>query len=614
MSFQSLQKSETKRRDDSKNNGFSNKKNSNYKNNNCVEYFQINNKSNFNYSNITIQPKLKVSQPNDPLEREADRIADRIINNSSYFYENGLSNKYFTYKNIKKPKTLKISRKKNINNNFEISNNVTNEMRDIINSGGKYLDTSTKEFMESGLGYDFSRVRIHKNNTALNSAHAMNARAYTVGNHIIFGAGQYSPNTTEGKNLIAHELVHVIQQSNIHSRSQELQSDLSMINMLPDATSIHIFNQPIIARKPRRSATKGGSGNEVLLDNSILVQLYNLHGRRAHEMGITGRVSTIRSIMREFIKGHGQEAWEFMQKKFGIHVYPDPSTGVLAAQRRRAEARNMQMEEKWYKSNDARILAASYERRLPLSTADEAMAKRARKFGIKGVRWSKQMQPIKEGGPHQHPIPEPLRKKTPTKGGPAPTTPTKGGPAPTTPTKGGPAPTTPTKGGPAPTTPTKPPNIKGLITGYGKRMGGHIAAFGLGIALSILYSKLITSSIETQLQEHINRIFQEELTMNENREEINRLLHLGDELYDYPVYICMNFTLRTSEMIIPETHSRVPTIPIVYYDGLVIAPSIIRQYGSREEYLVDEVVKYLRFTITYTITNPKTDPQKIIKP
>src|SRR5665213_3706318 len=66
--------------------------------------------------------------------------------------------------------------------------------------------------MESGFGYDFSNVQVHNDSLAHLSSAEINALAYTHGNHIIFGKGQYQPQTSPGKKLMAHELVHVMQQ------------------------------------------------------------------------------------------------------------------------------------------------------------------------------------------------------------------------------------------------------------------------------------------------------------------------------------------------------------------------------------------------------------------
>lgn len=74
--------------------------------------------------------------------------------------------------------------------------------------GGQPLDTATRAFMKPRFGHDFSRVRIHADERAAESAQSINALAYTVGNDIVFGAGQYAPMTAMGQRLLAHELTH----------------------------------------------------------------------------------------------------------------------------------------------------------------------------------------------------------------------------------------------------------------------------------------------------------------------------------------------------------------------------------------------------------------------
>jgi hypothetical protein len=76
--------------------------------------------------------------------------------------------------------------------------------------------------MEGRFGYDLSPVRLHQDPEAAASAKDVNARAYTVGHHIVLGAGQYSPETLEGKRLLAHELTHVVQQSHAGNLLQRL--------------------------------------------------------------------------------------------------------------------------------------------------------------------------------------------------------------------------------------------------------------------------------------------------------------------------------------------------------------------------------------------------------
>jgi len=83
---------------------------------------------------------------------------------------------------------------------------------EVLNSPGQPLDSATSTFMESRFGHDFSQVRVHTDSYAARSARAIDARAYTVGRNIVFGAGQFLPGTQMGRQLLAHELTHVVQQ------------------------------------------------------------------------------------------------------------------------------------------------------------------------------------------------------------------------------------------------------------------------------------------------------------------------------------------------------------------------------------------------------------------
>jgi len=85
-------------------------------------------------------------------------------------------------------------------------------VHDVLRSPGRPLDDATRGFMESRFNHDFSGVRIHTDGRAAESARAVNALAYTVGNHVAFDTGQYAPGTSGGRGLVAHELAHVIQQ------------------------------------------------------------------------------------------------------------------------------------------------------------------------------------------------------------------------------------------------------------------------------------------------------------------------------------------------------------------------------------------------------------------
>jgi hypothetical protein len=85
-------------------------------------------------------------------------------------------------------------------------------VHEVLRSPGQPLDSATRSFMEPHFGHDFSQVRVHTDSRAAESARAVNVVAYTVGRDVVFGAGRYSPMTTAGQRLLAHELTHFVQQ------------------------------------------------------------------------------------------------------------------------------------------------------------------------------------------------------------------------------------------------------------------------------------------------------------------------------------------------------------------------------------------------------------------
>ncbi|MDQ6623370.1 MAG: DUF4157 domain-containing protein [Verrucomicrobiota bacterium] len=92
------------------------------------------------------------------------------------------------------------------------SDEVPAAVHETLGQSGQPLPSATRALMETRFGHDFSQVRIHTDAAASESARAVNAHAYTVGNQIVFGAGQYQPQSPEGQRLLAHELTHTLQQ------------------------------------------------------------------------------------------------------------------------------------------------------------------------------------------------------------------------------------------------------------------------------------------------------------------------------------------------------------------------------------------------------------------
>lgn len=93
--------------------------------------------------------------------------------------------------------------------------------RNVLAESGHSLSVATRAFMEPRFGRDFSAVRVHTGEPAARSARSLNALAYTVGDHLVFDQGQYTPGTATGNRLLAHELTHVVQQRGSHPNLQE---------------------------------------------------------------------------------------------------------------------------------------------------------------------------------------------------------------------------------------------------------------------------------------------------------------------------------------------------------------------------------------------------------
>lgn len=144
-----------------------------------------------------MQAKLEVGAVNDPLEREADQVAERIMRLpdsaavSTSASGEAVQRKYQSCAGEEQKQAT---------------------VQEVVRSPGQALDPVTRAFFEPRFGYDFSRVRIHSDERASAAAHAVNALAYTVGKDVVFGAAQFAPHTSRGRELLAHELTHVIQQ------------------------------------------------------------------------------------------------------------------------------------------------------------------------------------------------------------------------------------------------------------------------------------------------------------------------------------------------------------------------------------------------------------------
>ncbi len=170
-----------------------------------------------------IQAKLKIGQPNDQYEQEADKVADRIMNMSKTNNPSIQRKCADCEEDELQMKPLSSSQSPSA----AISKSVASSK-----GSGQELDKPTQSLMSKGIGADFSTVKIHTDAKAIQMNRQLGAKAFTNGNDIYFNQGQYNPATAEGKQLLAHELVHTVQQG---ASSNKIQRKLSVEDDYPEA-------------------------------------------------------------------------------------------------------------------------------------------------------------------------------------------------------------------------------------------------------------------------------------------------------------------------------------------------------------------------------------------
>ena len=143
---------------------------------------------------------------------------------------------------------------------------------DVVQSPGAPLDERTRTQMEQQFRHDFSRVRVHTDTKAAESARAVNAHAYTVGDDVVFAGSHYEPHTTAGQLLLAHELAHVVQQRSVANALQpmpvvavtnndaEREADAAATRVVAGLAVPPITRQPMSAVQRQERPRDAGTG------------------------------------------------------------------------------------------------------------------------------------------------------------------------------------------------------------------------------------------------------------------------------------------------------------------------------------------------------------------
>jgi len=174
-----------------------------------------------------LQAKLRIGPPRDAYEQEADQVADAVMRmpepgvqqqvGPEEEEEEVLQTKPLVdqitplvQRQVEEEEEM-LQAKSMEDSTSEVPHGLESQIN-AIKGGGRPLAESERAYFEPRFGYDFGQVRMHTDIRAAETAQAVNAQAFTVGNDVVFGIGKYSPHTAQGKSLLSHELTHVIQQ------------------------------------------------------------------------------------------------------------------------------------------------------------------------------------------------------------------------------------------------------------------------------------------------------------------------------------------------------------------------------------------------------------------
>ncbi len=162
-----------------------------------------------------VQPSLRIGAVDDPLEHEAERVADRVTQAGSASLQrscacegSGAPCEHCAEQGAI-PTAGTVQRSPTVDQGSDAT--APQITIDAATRPGRPIDPGARETLEPQFGVSFENVRVHDDAVAAAAAESVGARAYTIGSDVVFGAGEYAPNTTSGQRTLVHELTHVVQ-------------------------------------------------------------------------------------------------------------------------------------------------------------------------------------------------------------------------------------------------------------------------------------------------------------------------------------------------------------------------------------------------------------------
>ncbi len=192
-----------------------------------------------------LSTNVRVTEPDDEYEREADRVAEEVMcmPDSTVQRTETISEPTWSADNEQQESERPI-RQNDVDLHATFNDTARPDFLDRLGVG-QPLDPAARKFFEPRFGQSLQDVRLHTDDRAQQATKSVHARAFTVGRHIVFGAGEYAPNSIATTALLAHELTHSIQQTG--GSNAQSNTGLPTVSAAPNITPTH--SEPVIARK-----------------------------------------------------------------------------------------------------------------------------------------------------------------------------------------------------------------------------------------------------------------------------------------------------------------------------------------------------------------------------
>ena len=270
-----------------------------------------------------MQAKLAVNRPGDSHEQEADSVADNVLGMTEPRSRRACACGGACPKCSNRNGVGERIQAKPAHANDAGAGAAPRSVEETLSSHGQPLDSAARDFFEPRFGRDFSGVRVHTDASAAESARAINARAYTLGSHIVFGQGEYEPGTHGGARLLAHELTHVVQQGGLSRALIQRQTPPEgSTNYAFDTyrvTGAHLSDPDIVARFKALTFERLLEYRRRVSDPDVIAFIEQLLDERMRERTLdqlsadlaAEKDPAVKNFIGEWISAHAPTSYEF---------------------------------------------------------------------------------------------------------------------------------------------------------------------------------------------------------------------------------------------------------------------------------------------------------------